>query len=373
MQRGRLLIILGIILGLAVLGAVLFLVLQGGGGITDTATPEPSQPVSGAGAERVEIPTTDVIVALQPLPRGAEFVQGSIGRRAWPVDNVPPGAIADEAETIGKVVKTEIFQGQVIVRDMLTDLAGGDDASFQIPTGRVAVAYPIDRQSSVAYAIQEDDYVDILITAFFLDVDEEFQTRLPNKVQFFFPQLDPETGEPIGFSFDAETAPDEGRFVVGAGDLPAIVFPREDQIPRRVAQLTVQAAKVIRVGAWQEEPPPPPPAGEEDNPDAQPVAPQSTLPNVVTLAVTPQDALVLLWLRTSGIYSEMALRAAGEESADHLTEAVTLQYMLTRFNIAVPPKIEFIMANIDELGLVFGATPASDNSTQNNNTASEAN
>jgi len=62
------------------------------------------------------------------------------------------------------------------------------------------------------------------------------------------------------------------------------------------------------------------------------------------LAVTPQDALVLLWLRQSGIYSEMALRAAGEEESDHLTEAVTLQYMLTRFNIAVPPKIEFVMA-----------------------------
>jgi hypothetical protein len=59
--------------------------------------------------------------------------------------------------------------------------------------------------------------------------------------------------------------------------------------------------------------------------------------------VTPQDALVMLWLRQSGIYSEMALRAAGEEEAEHLTEAVTLQYMLTRFNIAVPPKIEFIM------------------------------
>ena len=64
----------------------------------------------------------------------------------------------------------------------------------------------------------------------------------------------------------------------------------------------------------------------------------------MTLAVTPQDSLVLLWLRQSGIYNEKALRAAGEEEADHLTEAVTLQYMLTRFIIAVPPKIEFVMA-----------------------------
>ena len=38
---------------------------------------------------------------------------------------------------------------------------------------------------------------------------------------------------------------------------------------------------------------------------------------------------------------ELALRAAGDEQASHSTEAVTLQYMLTRFNIAVPPKLEF--------------------------------
>jgi hypothetical protein len=106
--------------------------------------------------------------------------------------------------------------------------------------------------------------------------------------------------------------------------------------------LTVQAAKVIRVGPWIEPPPPPPPAEGEQAP-----TPTPALPDIVTLAVTPQDALVLLWLRQSFIYSEMALRAAGEENADHLTEAVTLQYMLTRFNIAVPPKIEFVMSASD--------------------------
>jgi Flp pilus assembly protein CpaB len=351
MQRGRLLIILGIILGLAVLGAVLFLVLQGGGATPAEETP---QPQTGPEAQPTEIATTEIIVALQPIPRGAEFVQGAIGRRAWPIGNIPPNAIADEAETIGKVAKTEIFQGQVIVRDMLTDIAGGDDASFQIPTGRVAIAYPIDSQRSVSYAIRAGDFFDILITAFFQDVDEEFQTRLPNKVQFFFPQLDSETGDPIGFTVSDPA--EEGRFVVGAGDLPAIVYPREAQIPRRVAQLTVQAAKVIRLGPWLEEPPPPPPPdqSQEGEPAEGPTPAQvPALPQVVTLAVTPQDALVLLWLRTSGIYSEMALRAAGEENADHLTEAVTLQYMLTRFNIAVPPKIEFIMANIEDLGIVL--------------------
>ncbi len=336
MQRGRLLIILGIVLGLATVGAVAFLFLSGG-----TPTPTPTPTVVGLAPDEGEgIPTTQVIVALQPIGRGSEFVAGSIGRRDWPANNVPPDIIADEAETIGKVAKTDIVQGQVIVRSMLVDVFGAGEASFQIPAGRVAVAYPISRQKSVAYAIQPGDYVDILVSAFFVDVDEEFQTTLPNKLSFLVPELDAE-GNATG-KFTLSEKIDEGRFVAAAGDIPAIVFAREEQLPRRVAQLTVQAAKVIRVGPWIElaKAAAPAPAEGEDVPPTPTPAP----PDVVTLAVTPQDALVLMWLRQNFIYSEMALRAAGEENADHLTEAVTLQYMLTRFNIAVPPKIEFVMS-----------------------------
>lgn len=334
MQRGRLLIILGIILGLATLGAVAFFVFGGGGGgLLGGGSPTPEAPPV-VQQEDQGIPTTQVIVALQPIARGSEFVAGSIGRRDWPANNVPPEIIADEAETIGKIAKTEIVQGQVIVRSMLVDKGGTRDASFLIPAGRVAVAYPMNRQTSVAYAIQPGDFVDVLVTAFFIDVDEEFQTPLPNKMRFFFPSFDQETGVQTGVTLSPPT--DEGRFEIGAGDVAAIVNGSSEQIPRRVAQLTVQSAKILSVGPWIEEPTPTP--AEDGSPPPPP-----PLPDVTTLAVTPQDALVLLWLRQSGIYSELALRAAGEDQADHLTEAVTLQYMLTRFNIAVPPKIEFIM------------------------------
>ena len=239
------------------------------------------------------------------------------------------------------VAKTEVVQGQIIVRDMLAPQAGTGEASFRIPPGKVAVAYPITEQSSVAFAIQPDDFVDILVTANFLDVDEQFQTTLPNKLSFIWPEIDLDTGEATGF-FSLSDPIDEGRFEIASGDFPAIVFPQHAQYPRRAAQLTVEAAKVIKVGPWIEPPPPPPPA-EGDGGEATPT-PTPNIPKIVTLAVTPQDSLVLLWLRRNAIYTEMALRSANEENADHLTEAVTLQYMLTRFNIAVPPKIEFFMA-----------------------------
>ena len=96
------------------------------------------------------------------------------------------------------------------------------------------------------------------MTAYFVDIDEEFQTALPNKLSFLVPEFDDETGEQIGFTL---TPPiDEGRFEIASGDFPAIVFAKQDQIPRRAAQLTVEAAKVIKVGPWIEPPPPPPPA-----------------------------------------------------------------------------------------------------------------
>jgi Mg-chelatase subunit ChlD len=67
------------------------------------------------------ISTTSVIVALQPISQGSEFVVGSIGRRAWPANNLPDNFILDEAETIGQVARMDIVQGQVIVREMLMD------------------------------------------------------------------------------------------------------------------------------------------------------------------------------------------------------------------------------------------------------------
>jgi Flp pilus assembly protein CpaB len=330
MRRGRLLILLGVILGLAT--AVIVLVVLTRQPLTPTpATPPP------AGAEPTSVPTQKVWVALQPIPRGGEFVEGTLGLRDWPSTNVPPNVIGDISETIGRVAAVDIVQGQPILRSMLAEKGAAGQAALLIPEGRVAVAFPISQQSSVAYAIQPGDYVDVLIVASFIDLDQEFQTKLPNLISFFTTQKDPDTGQ---VSFSLSPASDEGRFKIPEGlppEVGSIVYAREAQRPRRVAQLTVPAAKVLRVGPWIELPstqPTPPP--EEGQP-----APPPPPPDIVTLAVEPQDALVLLWARQSEMYMELALRAPGSEEARYLPEAVTLQYMLTRFNIAVPPKLEY--------------------------------
>jgi Flp pilus assembly protein CpaB len=329
MRRGRLLILLGVILGLATAVIVLVVLTRQGPGVgppppttgTETATP---------------VPTQQVWVALQPIPRGGEFVEGTLGLRDWPSTNVPPDAIGDRSETIGTVAAVDIVQGMPILRGYLAERGAAGQAALLVPEGRVAVAFPIDEQSSVAYAVQPGDFVDVLIVASFIDLDQEFQTKLPNLISFFSKQEDLDGNVTVQFS--APT--DEGRFEAPPGLPPEIpgayVYARESQRPRRVAQLTVEAAKVLRVGPWIDLPEDQPQPTEEGQPPPPPPP-----PDIVTLAVAPQDALVLLWARQSEMYMELALRAPGTEEATYQPEAVTLQYMLTRFDIAVPPKLEY--------------------------------
>lgn len=349
MNRRRLLIILGAVLGLVAVSIIICLVLgvigsggeDGGGGIGGLISPPTPTPFV---PESLEPEKTEVWVALQPIGRNQEFASGSIGQRDWPITNVPPDVIADEAEVVGKVARTEIVPGQIILRSMLKDKFGeASEAAFEIEPGHVAVAIPIDRQISVAYAIKEGDYVDVLISAEFIDVDEEFQSKLPNKFRFISVTTEKDDqGLPTGnYTLELSEEIQKGRLEVENEDFPGYDFPSEEQRPRRVAQLTVQHAKVLKVGEWIEVavpgPAPAPVDEEAPPPTATPVPP----PDIVTLSVTPQDALVLMWTRQAQVYYEFALRAAGDEHAEYATEAVTLQYMLTRFKIAVPPKLEY--------------------------------
>ncbi|MBC8253221.1 MAG: Flp pilus assembly protein CpaB [Ardenticatenia bacterium] len=335
MRRGSLLIIWGLVRGRGTAVIVLVVLTQG----PTTPAEEQLDPLMGQ-VTPTPIPTQKVWVALQPITRGADFVEGTIGLRDWPTSNVPPDVIGDMAETIGRVSTTDIVQGMPILRNMLAEKGAAGQAALLIPEGRVAVVFPINEQSSVAYAIQPGDFVDVLIMASFIDIDSDFQAELPNLIRFFTVSVDPDTGQ-TGFSLLPET--DEGRFERPPG-LPseiagAIVYPREAQRPRRVGQLTVQAAKVLRIGPWIDMPIPAPPV-EGEGGGEQTAAPPPP-PTIITLAVDTQDALVLLWARKSEMYMELALRAPGAEDARHQPEAVTLEYMLTRFNISVPPKLDY--------------------------------
>jgi Flp pilus assembly protein CpaB len=59
---------------------------------------------------------------------------------------------------------------------------------------------------------------------------------------------------------------------------------------------------------------------------------------VITLIVSPQDAVALTQLLYSGAQLTLALRSAGDDTRVQ-TESVTLQYLLEQYNITIPAKL----------------------------------
>ena len=342
MQR-RVFIVILVILGVIAVAAGIFVVVSSQPGDTVQETPNEETGDPNATPTPILVP---VVVARQNIPRGVQFTESMLGERLDPQEKVPDGVISDISRAIGRVAEAPIRQGNYIFEADLREQSAGltGEAAFDIPPGHVMVAFPINKLTSVAYAIKPGDVVDVLMTFSIVDIDPEFQTLLPNKFAFLSREID-EDGN-VTLSLEGERV--KGRLNIENIDFPGFEFPREEtQRPRRVAQLIVQKAIVIGVGPWLEDTASQPVPTEEDTGEAPPPEPV-ILPDVASLAVTPQDALVLLWARRTGIYTELALRAATDAEADHSTEAVTLQYMLTRFNIAIPPKIEFSIEQIVE-------------------------
>jgi len=78
--------------------------------------------------------------------------------------------------------------------------------------------------------------------------------------------------------------------------------------------------------------------GQPDQQQAQVVQQPDQNPDVVTLIVSPQDSVTMSYLIYSGAKITMTLRKATDESRV-ATEAATLQFLLSQYNIPVPAKL----------------------------------
>jgi pilus assembly protein CpaB len=316
------------------------LMSQGGLGGQATEIP-PSEGEPAATATPAE--TESIVVAAQDIPRGMRLTEdkieeGALAISQWSWDAVPDKAIRNLESTYGRIARVDIVRGMPVLEDMLTELPGefaakGSDAALQIPEGKVAYAMPIARYSSVAWALQPGDHVDVILSLLMVDLDEEFQSASPNK----YTCVSPMEGEECqsGLMGRLESLPN--GWIVN-------MTPREAQRPRLVSQMTIQNATVLQVGDWAESvapaPTPTPPtegAGGEGEEQAAPtLAPPPIRP--VTLAVSRQEAIALDYAQVVGARINFVLRPAGDEG-ESTTESVTLRYLMDQYNIELPPKL----------------------------------
>jgi pilus assembly protein CpaB len=87
------------------------------------------------------------------------------------------------------------------------------------------------------------------------------------------------------------------------------------------------------------------------------VSSTSGYPMNVTIIVSPQDAVTLNYLMLTGARLSMALRPPNDES-QILSEAVTLDYLLSRYAIPLPSRLPYgLEPRVDELILPKPADP----------------
>jgi Flp pilus assembly protein CpaB len=324
MRGGRILVIVGFIL---LVGAVAVAVIVWRN--SQQAAPAPAPVEEGAPVSEALPPEEmrEIVVAAQAIPRGTRITaeNNAVKLAAVPETAVPEGALTDLEAAYGRIARVDVVKDTPITRGMLVE------AVLQIPAGKVAYALPVARYSSVAWAIQPGDHVDVLISVLVMELDEEFQTALPNNSACVQPTE--EEGCRGGLIGRLEVLPN--GWVVN-------LTPNEAQRPRLVTQLTVQDAIVLHVGDWPGEEELPTPEEEllEEEGAPQPTPSPRASIEPATLIVTPQDAMVLKYAEEVGASIDLVLRSA-EDTGEITTEAVTLQYIFDRFDIELPPKLPY--------------------------------
>ena len=297
MRRGRILILLGLILAIGTAAAVYVVV----------NSMEPSQ--------TREIVLEDVVVAIQPIAE-EESVEGRIGLVAWPKDYIPEGAYRSLEGTGDLLAAGPIPQGAAIHPSMLisqVELAQQGELGKLVEPGLVAVAFPVNELSSVSYGVRPGDHIDVLMTFFFMDIDQETQIV-----------------EPICAPFCPSSEGGTQEAALGAA-----------QLPRPAAQLTVQDIQVLGVGRWAQELTPEQEQAQAESDEPVPVE----LPRFITVMVTPQDALVLKLAREMEAKIDLAVRAE-DDAQQFTTQQVTLDYILARFGISLPTKQPFTLESL---------------------------
>ena len=354
MRRGRIFIYLALIIIVAVVAGGLFLWRQ-------KAT---SQQATGSQATPVER-YVQIVSAGQNIAQGTLITEAMLSSYPLPEDNLVEGQFRDKSLVVNMYAKIAIPQGFAITASAISatpgnvNLLGSSWASY-IPQGLTAVSIPIKCLSSAAFGIRGGDYVDVIVTMLLVDVDPANQSALPN---YTAGVTSPGVGP--GMLLTAQITSGDVSSRVGRAvqdttlNLPLYLVPSEAQRPRLVTQMIMQNIQVLYVGTF-----PPPVESASDQTAAptsaaptatpQPANQQQTVsvprPDIITVMVTPQDAVMLTYLVYSGAEINLTLRNPEDKTLGSQPDAATLEYLLTQYNIPVPAKLPYaVQPRLDTL------------------------
>jgi pilus assembly protein CpaB len=352
MRRGRVFIYLALILIIILGAAYIYLFKRPSflGGPQAASTPSSQQ--------------INIVVAGQSIPRGKHIDEGDLSTISISAVSKVPSEFTDINLVIGQYAKYQIEQGVPIINTMLSSTAGnladtGSPWSVLISPGMTAVSIPVSRLSAVGFGVRDGDHINLIASMLLVDVDANYQSITPNYTagvlspnsDAFFVGTAFAAAGTNGTNVTAQSVsglvqPLQGRVELDPNfQYPFYIVPAESQRPRLVTQMVLQDVLVLHVGTF---PLPGEGSGASSGQVATPVpgatAPTIEKPDIITLVVTPQEAVTLTYLLKSGTSLTLTLRGPSDDVSRVDTEAATLQYLLSQYRIPVPAKLPYALA-----------------------------
>ncbi len=341
-RSGTIFILLALVLVLVMaVGAYMF---------RDQLLPKPEQPVADVFTPTPSQPMVDIVVLAQPVARGTTITDDMLETVPYPQNEMMQGLFfTDKKDIAGKRASYDLPQGMPITPGQLTDMDKGSYAAFRIPRGMVAISIPVSELTSVSYALQPGDHVNIITSLLLVDIDANFQARLPNDTAVIVQPGPSESGTTLTMGIQPQSGK-QGRAELDPTMNQAIYLePSEQQRPRLVSQAVIQDAIVLWMGDFPNDgkitdtafqPTATPVPQDQQNAEQTPAPPVPSRPEVVSLIVTPQDAVTLNYLVLSKAHINLVLRGSGDTDKVN-TEAVTLQFLMDQYNIPSPAKLPY--------------------------------
>jgi Flp pilus assembly protein CpaB len=156
-RRGKVIIVLGIVLALAAGGAAFFLI---------------SQAQQNAGQQG--LPKVPVVVAIQPIAARKPIEATDVEIRQIPIDPTnAEGIVSTIDKVIGRVPAVTILQGQLVTTNLLASTATGGQFSILGPADSIspdseawrAVSVTVTDDRAVGGLLQPNQTVDVFVTA----------------------------------------------------------------------------------------------------------------------------------------------------------------------------------------------------------------
>lgn len=244
-----------------------------------------------AGEDTVKI---SVVVVTRDMFLGDTITESDVTLVSVPVELAPRNAIFTVEQTVGKIIKTDLVQGEMLLSHNLANpTQNNKDLSYILSDEHVMMAFPVDDLMSRESVVQRGDIVDIFAT----------------------------------FTQRVKTAGETATTTTTTGETNAQEMRTFTVDTMQKVGVTAMVLEVIE----QESSSVPIPTDS-----SQPAPEPETRVKAYLLALNPQDALILKHLKDTDAIFDVVLRAPTSTVQFDLTP-VTEEYIIEFYGLEILP------------------------------------